>query len=170
MALSGIYPLLTSVRFEQNDLSAIFRLGSSCPDNQGGQWTYCSFAAGGSIYDAYWIDENYAAVTLLNATTPASQRPVGVGLGQVAMAASSYGWLWCGGQSCGGVGFGIKANVLISCVKDVPLYATGTAGKLDDGSTLHYQILGLCTTANEPGSGTAAIEVFASMPLSLTGL
>lgn len=166
--LVGIFPIdEQGVRFEQVDTAKQFPLGFAVQDNQGGMWKYCSFAAGGALYDTYWIDENFAAVTLLNATTPASLRPVGIGIACAVFTATTYGWLWCGGVSAGGVGSGIKANVLISCVKDVAIYATSTAGKLDDASTSNYRLINLCTTATEPGTGTAAIEVFSTGYLAL---
>jgi len=172
MALKGIYPKdMVGVQYEVIDSTPRFRIGENAPDNNGGQWEYVKFTGTGALGDCYWVDESGNAVTVLNATTPASQRPVALGIAQVAnTAANSYGWLWLGGFGAGGVGSGIVCNVLISCVKDVPLYCTATAGKLDDSSTSHYQVLGLCTCATEPGTGTAAIEVFASLPLSLSGI
>lgn len=172
MSLVGIFPKdMVGPRYEQNDLVALFPVGSSSKDNQGATWTYVSFSAAVAQYDTVWFDENFAALTVLNATTPASQRPAGIGLAQVAAPTGvSYGWVWGGGNGCGGIGTGLKANVLVSCIKDTPLYATSTAGKLDDSSTAHYQILGLTTTATEPGTGTAAIEVFAALPLALSGV
>lgn len=165
--LTKIYPKdLVNARYEQNDASALFPVGSASYDNYGGLWNYVSFSAVVAIYDAVWIDETYAALTILNATTPAAARPVSVGIAQIAApSTASYGWVWRGGG--GGTTYGIKVNVLISCVKDVPLYATATAGKLDDAPTTQYKVSSLGITATEPGTATAAIECYASIPMNL---
>lgn len=168
---SNIYPInMQGVRFEQNDLSPLFLVGSNCDDNDGGRWIYVSFSTALAINSWVWVDETGAALGLLNATTPASQRPCPVGAIQFASPSGvSYGWIWNGGSGAGGVGSGIKGLVVASTAKDVPLYATGTSGVVGSSSTSHYQILGLTSCATDAGSGVAQ-EMFASLPLSLSGV
>ena len=168
---SYVTPLKQGVRFEQNDTTQQFALGEGVYDNQGGLWKYVSFSGVVAINSCCWIDETFAALKLVTGSAPASQYPVTIGFNQVAAPSGvSYGWLWTGGPGCGGVGFGIKGTVLISCVKDVPLFATSTAGALDDSSVSHYQIYGLCSTVTEPGTGTNTYEMYASDFLSISGV
>lgn len=166
--LAQTFPLnLQGARFEQNDSSPLFPVGTVADDSQGGQWIYVKSTAAIAQYDLCWVDETgFVALTMLNATTPAAGRPVILGIAQVAFpTGTTYGWLWRGPG--GGVGVGLKVNALISCVKDVALYATATAGKVDDAATTNYKIGGFTLTATEPGTGTTAIECYASLPLSL---
>lgn len=170
--LVGIFPVMVEgARYEQNDLTAQFPVGTCSVDNQGGHWKYTSFSGAVAINSCVWIDETVAALKLVTGSVPASQQPVGIGFNQVAAPAGvSFGWVWQGGPSCGGVGFGIKGTVLISCVKDVPLFATSTAGALDDSVVSHYQIFGLSSTITEPGTGTTTAELTASQILCITGV
>ena len=47
-----------------------------------------------------------------------------VGFAQTAIASSYYGWIGINGV--------LKVSLLVACQPKVPLYTTGTAGKLDD--------------------------------------
>ncbi len=87
--------------------------------------------AGGTINQYDWVGIDAAGVaTALTATTAATKPDIGVC--QVAIASASYGWAATkGGNSTPGA---IRGNVLASCAKDVPLYATATAGYLDDAA------------------------------------
>jgi hypothetical protein len=71
-----------------------------------------------------------------------------VGLAQVAITSSYYGWIALNGQN-------LRVNCLIACNPKVPLYTTSTAGKLDDTTVSAGYIQGIvintsATSASAP--------------------
>ena len=71
-----------------------------------------------------------------------------VGLAQVAITSSYYGWIALNGQN-------LRVNCLIACNPKVPLYTTATAGKLDDTTVSAGYIQGIvintsATSASAP--------------------
>lgn len=82
-------------------------------------------------------------VTTTNALT--SQR---LAFAQVAIASSSYGWVFLSGNN-------LRVNSAIACQPAVPLYTTGTAGVLDDAIVTAGYCLGVvlkssATSASAP--------------------
>jgi hypothetical protein len=63
-----------------------------------------------------------------------------VGFAQNAIASSYYGWVGINGL--------LKVNLLIACNPKVPLYTTGTAGKLDDTTVSAGYIQGIVATTS----------------------
>jgi len=95
-------------------------------------------------------------VTTTNALT--SQRLCAA---QVAIASSSYGWVYLSGNN-------MRVNCAIACQPNVPLYTTGTAGVLDDaivtaGYCLGVVIKSSATSASAPPAsfGFAVIRTYA---------
>lgn len=86
--------------------------------------------------------------TLLPSTEPAM-----VGCAQTAIASGSYGWVVRKGYHIG--------NFAASCVQDVKIYTTATAGVVDDSSTTLIQGLKLITTI----TSAAASPAFACMDM-----
>ena len=69
-----------------------------------------------------------------------------VGFAQNAIASSYYGWVGINGL--------LKVNLLIACNPKVPLYTTGTAGKLDDTTVSAGYIQGI--VANTSATSASA--------------
>ena len=151
---------IVGARFEDTTTTPIFRLGEQCIDSEGGIWAYVQANGVIAINDAVKVDNDGQAAALTTAIS--GSEPTDVGVAQVAFADNEYGWVWQGPG--GGVGSGIKVNVLTLCATDVKLYTTATAGKLDDTATDLIQ--GLTIVATNSGGSTAAVECFASQKLS----
>lgn len=83
-------------------------------------------------------DGNWTAAegttTLLPSTEPAM-----VGVAQVAIADTSYGWVWRGKGIA-------RCKFAASCVQDVKIYTTATGGVVDDAATTLVNNLKLITT------------------------
>ena len=69
-----------------------------------------------------------------------------VGFAQNAIASSYYGWVGLNGM--------LKVSLLIACNPKVPLYTTGTAGKLDDATVSSGFIQGI--VANTSATSASA--------------
>ncbi len=82
--------------------------------------------------------------TPLTTTTNASTNPLLVGAAQCAFADDEYGWVAVKGYFTG--------NFAASCVQDVKIYTTATAGVVDDASTTLINGLKLITTITTAAS------------------
>lgn len=80
-------------------------------------------------------------------TTTNGLKGLQVGFAQVAIASGSYGWLQRSGACA-------NMNVAASCVQNVPLYTTATAGVLDDAATT--LVVGAVITTTVTGAATTA--------------
>jgi len=69
-----------------------------------------------------------------------------VGFAQTAIASSYYGWIGINGV--------LQVNLLVACQPKVPLYTTGTAGKLDDTTVSAGYIQGI--VANTSATSASA--------------
>lgn len=154
---------LACVRFEETVSFSKFSVGEGAVDSDGGHWRFVKASEDIAAFDAVKIDDDYGIARLT--TTIAGTEPTNVGIAQVAFKSGEYGWVFEGPG--GGIGKGIKVNVLVSCAADAKLYTTATAGKLDDTSTKVVQNIKIVTA--EPGVGTAAIECYATGLLTING-
>lgn len=123
-------------------------LGARCVDNAGTEYEYVRAAGTINQYDAVVI--TYAGLASALTTTNAGAIPQKVGVAQVSAATNDYFWVARKGP--------MTLNVLASCLKDVKIYTTATAGAVDDTATT--LIAGLVFTANNGGS-TAAVAAYA---------
>lgn len=101
-------------------------IGTRVNTNGNGEAVYV--LAGGTINQYDWVGiDGAGSATALTATTIATKPTIGVA--QVAIASGSYGWVQTkGGNSADAA---VRGNVK-TAGKDVPLYATATAGYVDD--------------------------------------
>lgn len=129
--------------------------------NEKGLWQYGHAAGAIAQYAAVKID-NDGEISELT-TTITGTEPTAVGAAQVAFADNDYGWVFRGFG--GGAGNGIKIKLAASCVQDVQLFTTGTAGVLDDAATDLIQNVTLVTTIT---SATAA-EVYCIEAMKFVG-
>lgn len=135
--------------------TAEFKLGHTVTSQDGVVFMYVQASEVIAQYDAVAVDESFAAIKL---TTAAADDNHTIAFAQVAFAADAYGWV-----ALKGSGDNFKVNVLSSCAADVPLYTTGTAGKLDDSSTSQVEIRGVTIVSANAGS-TAAVAAIANYP------
>lgn len=132
----------------------------SCPE---GEFVFVKASAAVGQYDFVLVaKDNTAAKTGTGAIGTVNQ----VGVAQVAFASGEYGWVWIGGANGGGIGSGIKGNLLASCVVDVPLLNSGTAGSADDTGTVRIQNVASTVTV---GGSAAAVELRSTGHLVVNG-
>ena len=117
------------VNLSRMDSSALFPLGMIVNLTDGGQAMYVKASASAlSTFAACSI--NKAGVATMLTTSNAPNSPA-VGFAQISIATSDFGWVRLGGTCL--------VNLASQCAPNVPLFATSTAGVLDDAtSTLGY--------------------------------
>lgn len=125
-----------------------FALGQCVMGNDGTEWIYAQCATGSSIaaYDYVTIDENFTASTGSKTAVDDGHR---IALAQWAFTTAQYGWF-----AIAGTGANVKVNVLVACALDVPLYTSGTDGKLDDASTSQTKIDGIVAYSSATATTT----------------
>jgi hypothetical protein len=137
--------------------TAQFALGTFV-EVKGATWQY--LLADGAIvaYDAVVIQNDFDASPLTTALSAAGPR--GIGVAQFAVADNEYFWCPVGPfgpyREDGSTKF--KVNALASCVTDVKLYTTATAGSVDDTAT--DLIAGLLLTETIVGAEAADCIAF----------
>lgn len=99
----------------------------------------------------------FAPLTIANAS--ATYGPNMIGFCQVSIASSYYGWVALNGH-------GIRVNCLIACQPKVPLYATATAGKLDDATVSAAYVTGVIL--NTSATSASAPYCVANWPKVIT--
>lgn len=127
-----------------------FVIGATVESSNGGEFMFVKASSAISQYDFVGINTSYNAAPLSVSTTAAA--PV-VAVAQVAIASGSCGWVCLRGG-------GVSGNVLLSCATSSALYATATAGYLDDSaySSLQPKIDGIvCTASRGTTNGNTAV-------------
>lgn len=124
-------------------------LGRTFHGANGQKWIYIKANGTVAQYDCVSIDEAFGIDALTKAL---ADQKNGIGFAQIAFTVNQYGWVCV---ESGGIG--AQVNVLASCVQDVPLYTSATAGKLDDASASQTLISGVAITATVGGATTPAV-------------
>lgn len=133
----------------------MFGLGDFHRDDVGRAYVYVQASVAIAAGDVVLVSPAYAASL---ATTAAATRGTKVGVAPVAFAANEYGWVQVDG-TCSAI------NVLASCVANVRLNTTATAGKLDDdGTATTKQIEGIFITTTN-GGATASQPGILTIPM-----
>lgn len=134
---------------------AVFPLGMIVTAPDGQEYMYVQAGSAITQYHTVSIDENYQAVPITTTLNNAGYR---VGFAQVAFSDNDFGWVALRGSN-------ISILVAASCNADVPLFATATAGVLDDaGATTTDKITGVVAIAGSTTGTAKAVEVLATWP------
>lgn len=132
----------------------LFPVGTYHKDNLGRTWQYVKGGATIAQYEYCKVstDGNFT-ITSMTTTTNPSTEPASVGCVQVTggFTSSLYGWIFRGGGAHIG-------KFAASCVQDVKIYTTATAGVVDDAATTLVNGLKLVTTIT--GAASAAAWAF----------
>lgn len=96
----------------------------------GKDYVYVQATSALAANQAAFVDEDFTAVPVT--TTNGTYGGV-VGVPEVAIAASSYGWVQTYGNC--------NVNVAASCAADVRLNTTATAGRIDDDGTTGAKVI-----------------------------
>ena len=125
--------------------------GALAWDNRGNEFVYLKGVASTIHGSVVTYDEN-GDTTLLTTTTilTANRRSESFAVSQSANVASQWGWYATKMQV--NVNDTYKLAVLASAVKGASLYATATAGYVDDTATEAGRVLGLHLTATATGT------------------
>lgn len=126
-----------------------FALGT-CVMGKGNKYMYVLSSGAITQYAAVAVDEDFKARPLTKALADQGQR---VGAAQVAIPATSFGWVAYEGMD-------ISVRARASCAADAPLYTTASAGVLDDTATSQTKIIGITLTSAN-GGATAATPAIA---------
>jgi hypothetical protein len=125
--------------------------------NPEGEYVFIKASATINQYDVVSIDSSYNATSIQDsgAYTTSFQ----VGIAQVALASSEYGWVWIGGAVGGGLNKGIKVNIASTgSTAATALYTTATAGKLSLTSSAHSKINNLFAISTVASTGTTEVQ------------
>lgn len=120
----------TGTGFDQGDQ---FTLGQIVKTRDGGEYMRCHAAAAISQFMFVAVDENYEAVPMTKALADAGHM---LGVAQVGVADNDFFWLALSGSDIG-------CLVAASCLQDVPLFTTATAGVADDLATSQSRLEGV---------------------------
>lgn len=127
-------------------------VGTIVLGTDGSKWIYVQALSTIAQYDAVAIITSGSAVNAnmgaVPITTTNALTSVRVGLAQVAIASSKYGWVALEGNN-------LRVKALISCQPAVPMFTTATAGSLDDAIVTAGHVLGVvlkssATSASAP--------------------
>lgn len=135
-----------------------FAAGTQVMTTQGGLFQYCNVLSAISTYNAVIIDDsgNASNLTTTNATAASGIGKM-VGVAQISIAVSCYGWIQRQGK--------LIVNVAAQCQDFVPLFTTATPGVVDDVTVSECLILGL-NIYTSSSNATAATGV-AAAPLQM---
>lgn len=95
------------------------------------------------------------AVPLTIAGASATYGPNMIGIAQTAIASANYGWIALNGSR-------LKVNCLIACQPKLPLFATATAGSLDDTTVSAAEVAGIII--NTSATSASAPLAFVNWP------
>jgi hypothetical protein len=136
------------------DTTQQFNLGTCVNLDDGGQAIYVQAASTVSQYMAVAVLANNTAVPITTTNAATSKR---FAVAQASIASGSYGWVQSGGVA--------RVNLAASCLPNVPLFTTATAGTLDDATVSGNGVglvVGIVATAT--ASGATAITCVAGFP------
>lgn len=125
-----------------------FAVGTTATGTNGTKWVFCLASAAIALGDVVQITSAFAA-TGITTTNGLFGDQVGVA-GAVAIASGDYGWIQIYGK-CDAI------NVKASCLPNVQLATTATAGSIDDATaTGGKKITNIIITATNTAATVAA--------------
>lgn len=153
--MATITSSLIGVNINAYDTTAQFAKGTQVMGTDGSLFEYVNTLSAISTYNAVCIDDAGNASNLTT-TNAASYKKVGVA--QISIAVSCYGWVQRSGV--------MQVNVAANCQDFVALFTTATPGVLDDVTVSECLVLGLniYTSASNAtaatGIGAAPLQIF----------
>lgn len=135
--------------------TAQFALGTMTTGTDGAVFEYVQALSAISTYNAVCIDQDGKASNL---TTTNAAEVKAVGVAQISIAVSNYGWVQRAGK--------MRVNVAANCQDFVALFTTSTPGVVDDVTVSEALVLGLntysstVTASNVTAVGAAMLQIF----------
>lgn len=130
------------------------QLGTTVTGTDGSIFEYVFALSALSAYNAVGIDSSGNASNLTTTLAATVKR---VGVAQISIAVSTYGWVQRSGK--------MSVNVLADCNDFVALFTTATPGKLDDATISECLVLGLNTYASTSTAST--VSAVGAAPLQI---
>lgn len=137
------------------DTTPGFSLGTQVLATDGSLFEYVQVLSAVAAYNAVGISDSGTASNL---TTTLASTVKKVGVAQVSIAVSCYGWVQRQGK--------LNVNVAANCQDFVSLFTTATPGVLDDVTVSECLVLGLATysstatASNVSALGAAPLQIF----------
>lgn len=131
-----------------------FAVGTKTRGSDATEWTYILASSAIAQYDFVGIDEDFNAAPLTDAMALDGWF---IGIAQVAIASTYYGWVATQGTN-------ISGRVGASTTVDVALWTTATAGTLAGSNTVGSKIDGLVNVAANTLTVSAAVQIIATFP------
>ena len=125
---------LIGVNLNAYSTTADFAKGTQVLGTDGSLFEYVNTLSAISTYNAVCIDQDENASNLETTNAALYFR---VGVAQISIAVSCYGWVQRSGK--------MLVNVAANCNDFVPLFPTSTPGVLDDATISAMMVLGLNT-------------------------
>lgn len=142
---------ISAYQLDKTSTVPLHPVGSVVKDVLGRNWQYVKGGATIAQYEYVKVstDGNFT-ITSMTTTTNPSTEPAEVGCVQATggFTSSLYGWIFRGGGAHIG-------KFAASCVQDVKIYTTATAGVVDDAATTLINGLKLVTTITSAASAPA---------------
>jgi hypothetical protein len=152
--MATITSSLIGVDLNNYSTTAQFTLGTMVNGTDGSLFEYVFAASAISTYNAVIIDENELAS---NATTTNAAFTKRIGVAQISIAISCYGWVQRSGK--------MIVNVAQACQDFVALFTTSTPGVLDDATISEALVLGLNLVSST--STASALTAIGASPLQI---
>lgn len=132
-----------------------FSVGNRVNTPDGKEYVFIHADSAVAQYDVIGIphDGSFVAAGLSTTTAPTGQE---IGVAPYALASGDYGWVQVKGDC--------RINVLGSCVKNIILWSTSTAGSLDDATASNYAVQGLQILSTNPTASATNMEGFINYP------
>lgn len=146
---------LVGVDINNYSSSAMFAVGTQVFGTNGSMFEYVNTLSAIPAYQLVVIDDanNASNATTTNAATGLSR----LGVAQISIAVSCYGWVQRQGL--------MLVSAAANCDNGVLLFTTGTAGVVDDATVSNCLVLGLMTMTTI--SNATAITAVAAAPLQI---
>lgn len=134
--------------------TAQFTKGTLVNGTDGALFEYIMALSAIAAYNAVCIDADENASNLTTTNAAETRR---VGVAQISIAVSCFGWVQRAGK--------MNVNVLANCQDFVPLFTTATPGVLDDVTVSECLVLGLNTVTST--TTASAMTAIGASPLQI---
>ena len=145
---------LAGVNLANTSTTAEFPVGTTVQGNANSSWEYVQAMVDIAQYNAVCINGSGGARP---ATTTHVATMKKIGFAQVAITSGSFGWV-------ARQGAGFTVMVAASCLANVALYTTATAGTLDDAVVTAGAIPGVVAIVAGSAGGVANVAALAAQP------
>lgn len=129
--------VLTSADWNSgNGQGASHTVGTVALGSKNSKWMYIQAASAIAQYSVVGITGTNTAVPLTTTNVNDTSNVGALGVAQVSIASSSYGWVALEGNN-------VLCNLAANCADNVKLFTTATGGVLDDATVTNAYIAGV---------------------------